>query len=65
MNFSPINSQINHPKVLKAGVKPAPPFLIQSTDGRYSGISQWLWEGLSEVAGYECEHTQATLKNLL
>lgn len=65
MNFSPINSQKNDTKVLKVGVKPAPPFLLLSADNRYSGISQWLWEGLAEEAGYKYEYTQATLKELL
>ena len=44
--------------VLKVGVHPAPPFIIKTQEGNFSGLCVDLWEGVAEQMGVRFEYQE-------
>jgi ABC-type amino acid transport substrate-binding protein len=50
---------------LRVGVKVAEPFIIHETDGEWSGLAYWLWEGAARDLGYAFVAKEYDLAGLL
>ncbi|MFK7799112.1 MAG: transporter substrate-binding domain-containing protein [Aureispira sp.] len=55
----------SQPITLQVGVKEAPPFAIKDADGKWTGISIYLWKELAKSLGYHYEFVEYSLEELL